>query len=280
VDDLIDLDAAAVEIERRAEAWGAAGLEVGELTWRDQGGGWPPRIISTRADATDPDSVGVRLRKQPMEASVVLFKGGWADVEFWSGRRDDAPVLDAPGVDQPLTLTAFADLLDATVARFSLVSDVWPAEHLRALGRLVEVSARVEFLARTLLQLALNVPSDVADALFVGSRMSQLTRMGKAVLDAESAPEWASEARDWLDRAHKAIGRRDEIVHRPPSEIVDGHSRLPAMAPARQRDKTELLAKVVPLVQNLVELEREAGTLLGQVIGPAGGHIELGGRIG
>jgi len=53
---------------------------VGPVTWRDQGGGWPPSLKIERDAAADPDSIGVEVRLGVQEGSVVLFKGGWCDL--------------------------------------------------------------------------------------------------------------------------------------------------------------------------------------------------------
>lgn len=66
----------------------------------------------------DPDSVGCRIRRGKSEGSVVLFLGGWVDLEYWSGIEDDAVVLEAPGWGDPLTVESFADLLDRWRALF------------------------------------------------------------------------------------------------------------------------------------------------------------------
>jgi hypothetical protein len=107
----IDLQAANAEIESRLAGWRDSGIDVGPVTWRDQGAGWPPTITPDRAAVIDPDSVGVQLRKGVQEGSVVLFTGAWADFLFWDGVADGV-VDEAPGWDEPLTVEAFAALLD------------------------------------------------------------------------------------------------------------------------------------------------------------------------
>jgi hypothetical protein len=82
---VVDLDVPVREIERRAEGWRAAGFAVGPVTWRDQGGGWPPSLKTERDAAADPDLIGVEVRLGVQEGSVVLFKGGWCDLAYWSG---------------------------------------------------------------------------------------------------------------------------------------------------------------------------------------------------
>jgi len=42
----------------------------------------------------------------------VLFTGGWADFSYWSGNPSDAPVDEAPGWEDWLTVDAFGNVLD------------------------------------------------------------------------------------------------------------------------------------------------------------------------
>ena len=83
VERVIDLDQAAAAITERAVRWRAAGLRVGHVTWRDEAAPWPPQLETDRALVRDPDSIGVLISgPADAELSVVLFRGGWADVEF------------------------------------------------------------------------------------------------------------------------------------------------------------------------------------------------------
>jgi hypothetical protein len=111
VDARIDLDLAAEQITRRRGAWEQRGINVGDLTWREVGEGWPPVLKTERSAVTDTDSVGVALSKGRQEGSVVLFQGGWADLLYWNGEDEEA-VDEAPGWEDWLTLEAFGDLLD------------------------------------------------------------------------------------------------------------------------------------------------------------------------
>jgi len=113
VEDLVDLDRAADVLAKRAASWRASGMIVGEVTWRDQGEGWPPKLKTDRDAVRDPDSIGVRCTKGDQEGEVVLFKGGWADSEYWSARAGAEPILDASGADgEPLTVETYGNVLD------------------------------------------------------------------------------------------------------------------------------------------------------------------------
>ncbi|WP_328966595.1 hypothetical protein [Streptomyces sp. NBC_00239] len=92
---VIDLDELAGLLTRRTAYWRASGLDVGRTTWRDAGAAWPQPLVADRAGVPDPDSLGLVVRG-PAEAelSVVVFRGGWADVDFMAD-PDDAGVLPA-----------------------------------------------------------------------------------------------------------------------------------------------------------------------------------------
>ncbi|MEU2390455.1 hypothetical protein [Streptomyces sp. NPDC007369] len=98
MDRVVDLDEVAAVLAGHAVRWRSAGLEVGQVTWRDAEASWPQPLETDRARVRDPDSVGVVL-SGPGEAelSVVLFRGGWADVEFIAS-LDDAGSLPASDV--------------------------------------------------------------------------------------------------------------------------------------------------------------------------------------
>ncbi|MEV7867239.1 hypothetical protein AB0P17_14320 [Streptomyces sp. NPDC088124] len=111
---VVDLDQAAAVIDERAAGWLRAGLEVGRMTWRDEAAPWPQRFETDRAIVRDPDSVGVLITgPADTELSVVLFRGGWADVDFLAG-LDDAGTLPAFGIE---SAAAFGNRLDQWVPR-------------------------------------------------------------------------------------------------------------------------------------------------------------------
>ncbi|MBD0420308.1 hypothetical protein H0H10_14340 [Streptomyces sp. TRM S81-3] len=95
---VVDLDEVAAVLAVRTVGWRSAGLEVGQATWTDAEASWPQPLETDRARVHDPDSVGVVI-SGPGEAelSVVLFRGGWADVDFIAG-LDDAGSLPASDI--------------------------------------------------------------------------------------------------------------------------------------------------------------------------------------
>ncbi|MFI8515147.1 hypothetical protein ACIGHB_28880 [Streptomyces sp. NPDC085460] len=114
MDRLVDLDEVAAFLDRRSEGWVSSGLEVGRVTWRDAEASWPQPLETDRARVRDPDSVGVVV-SGPAEAvlSVVLFRGGWADVDFVAD-LDDAGCLPASDI---ASASDFGARMDRWVAR-------------------------------------------------------------------------------------------------------------------------------------------------------------------
>jgi hypothetical protein len=57
-------------------------------------------------------SVGIQVSRAAEEGMVVLYAGGWCDLEYWSGQADDEPLLEVPGWDEPLDILGFEHVLD------------------------------------------------------------------------------------------------------------------------------------------------------------------------
>lgn len=114
MDRVVDLDDVAVVLAVQTMGWRSAGLEVGQVTWRDAEAPWPQPLETDRIRVHDPDSVGVRF-SGPGEAelSVVLFRGGWADVDFVAD-INDAGSLPASGI---VSASDFEARMDQWVAR-------------------------------------------------------------------------------------------------------------------------------------------------------------------
>jgi hypothetical protein len=118
VDRDLDLDLAAAQIIQRLPAWASLGLTVGPVTWRDEAEAWPRALQTDRMCVADPDSVGVRIQgPDDSEVEVVLFRGGWADVNAVKGpvTADTKIVTEAP---EPASPEEFGLLLDSCVERF------------------------------------------------------------------------------------------------------------------------------------------------------------------
>jgi hypothetical protein len=118
----VDLDEAVAAIADRWPVWQTAGLVVKPVTWRDEASSWPQQLETDRLQVSDPGSVGMHMRgPDEAELLVVLYRGGWADVDYIAG-TDEAGVIPAPTVN---SAQAFASLLDACVSHvFGISYDV------------------------------------------------------------------------------------------------------------------------------------------------------------
>ncbi|MER7760985.1 hypothetical protein [Streptomyces sp. NPDC097619] len=90
---IIDLDEAAAALARLSEGRRGVGLDVGPLTWRDYEASWPQALETDRTAVRDPDSVGIHVHgPDDAELMIVLFRGGWADVDFLDRSGDFGPL--------------------------------------------------------------------------------------------------------------------------------------------------------------------------------------------
>ncbi|WP_405940922.1 hypothetical protein [Streptomyces sp. NBC_00207] len=114
MDHVIDLDRAAAEITARLPTWTAAGHDPGPVTWRDGGAPWPQRLETDRTLVAAPDSVGIRILGADAwsELQIVLYRGGWADLDALTG---DEVVAEGPRITGR---EEFGRLLDSAVTRF------------------------------------------------------------------------------------------------------------------------------------------------------------------
>lgn len=117
---LVDLDRAAAEISLRRMGWHEQGLVVAEPTWRDAVAARPRVLETDRSKVKDPESVGVHLHSfRGAELAIVLFRGGWADVDFITDSLEIG-VIAAPDIS---SAPAFGELLDLCVARIFGLSE-------------------------------------------------------------------------------------------------------------------------------------------------------------
>jgi hypothetical protein len=79
------------------------------VVWK--AGPCPSPLREVRGQVAEPDSVGVTVRKHEQEGQLVVFRGGWADLEYWSGGASDEPVIEAPGWDDWMDLPRIERLL-------------------------------------------------------------------------------------------------------------------------------------------------------------------------
>lgn len=121
---VVDLDeaAAAAAVADRRPAWQAAGLAVEPVTWRDETAPWSQQLKTERSQVHIPDSVGIHLHgPNETELLVVLYRGGWADIDYMVD-ADDAGVIPNSTV---VSAQAFASLLDDCITRvFGISYDI------------------------------------------------------------------------------------------------------------------------------------------------------------
>jgi hypothetical protein len=109
MDRLVDLDAVAAVLVQRRPQWVAGGLTVSELTWRDASAAWPQPIVTDRAAVADPESLGLVMRGTGGdEAELVLWRGGWADLDAVLGGE---VVTEGPAFTDVAGCVAVADSL-------------------------------------------------------------------------------------------------------------------------------------------------------------------------
>ncbi|MCO1579417.1 hypothetical protein M8C13_27065 [Crossiella sp. SN42] len=130
---IVDLDAAAQQIESRRATWEVAGLTVGPLTWRDCSPS-TRRLTADRATVSDPDSVSVTLDFGDWPAAVfVLFRGGWADVDVTNFQSGEAHSVDGRGITSPALFGALLDRVIQDVVSSVGTVEQWDPER-RILG--------------------------------------------------------------------------------------------------------------------------------------------------
>jgi hypothetical protein len=114
VDRVVDLDAVVVELSGRRPEWRRRGVAVGEFTWRDAAAAWPQPIVADRGAVTDPESLGMTLHAgDGAEAFLVLWTGGWADLEALINGQ---VVVETPEFTDVPSCVAVAEALVARLA--------------------------------------------------------------------------------------------------------------------------------------------------------------------
>jgi hypothetical protein len=107
----IDLDEAAKLISDLVASWKRDGFVLADLTWRDVGGPWPYPLKVNRAEVIDPDSVGVTLRKDAREGTLVLSEVGGPTLSTGVAVLWTMSSFEAPGWAVWMTLKDFERLL-------------------------------------------------------------------------------------------------------------------------------------------------------------------------
>ena len=95
----LDLDQVAAVLAGLRAEWQEQGLIVRPLLWRDARGSRPRILRTDRTHVAEPESVGLTLTAADgREARLVIWRGGWADVDVLAGdavttRNPDIPDL-------------------------------------------------------------------------------------------------------------------------------------------------------------------------------------------
>lgn len=98
---LIDLDVLAARIRDRSAVWSAR-ADMGPLTWRDEAAKWPQPITQDRESVRIPESLGFRMDRSPDILLVVVWIGGWFDIEILKGEEHVQPFAEFKTVDEAM----------------------------------------------------------------------------------------------------------------------------------------------------------------------------------
>lgn len=155
-----------------------------------------------------------------------------------------------------------------------LHSSMWPAEHLLALGRVLEEAAKAEHWARSFVReafdaapayanpearRALAIQNSGLELLLLGSRMTGLITWLRALASVDGMPPWLAQATDWGKNAESVFKVRDDLVHRAPIMTGPVGKWVPGMARARRAHRVEPVGDAaLELLRRLVALNRDA----------------------
>lgn len=119
----------------------------------------------------------------------------------------------------------------------SISTEWFPARGLQALGRIVELSAKLDEVGRMVLAAALGLSTDAADALFLGDRFNVLLARTKQLQRFEDLPGavWISEAVAWMAKVQALQEERNKWVHRPPVWLTGDQEDEPVLGWGRGR---------------------------------------------
>lgn len=134
----------------------------------------------------------------------------------------------------------------------------WPAAALQALGRIIELDALLEQLARHVLGRAVGLSHNAADALFMGDRVNAVARRLRAVqaLAGNPAELWIEDAVTWASRVSSLQERRHNVIHRPPVMLAGDDDTEPHLGWGRARQShTVERARSQPILDLISEME-------------------------
>ncbi len=108
----LDLDQVAAALARLRGSWERRGVTAGPLTWRDARTPWPRPLRTDRSMVSEPESVGLTLTAGGREGRLIIWRGGWADIDLLA---EGTVTTRNP---------ALLDLADCVAAAVSLASQV------------------------------------------------------------------------------------------------------------------------------------------------------------
>lgn len=111
MDQTIDLDGAAEVASSKVAAVTLPDVHIDALTWRDEDQERPQTLLTDRRSVVRPDSLGIQARRPSKEGSLVLFRGGWADLAFVDSDKS-VEIVEAVGFDEPLNLESYGLLVE------------------------------------------------------------------------------------------------------------------------------------------------------------------------
>lgn len=105
MDGIVDLDAAAAEIERRRADWRAHGLQPDQPRGENRPATGPTRSCATATASSSP--IPSESSSRPTNVArwrSFCFRGGWADLAVAVYDDDRPPILDARDIRTPEAL--------------------------------------------------------------------------------------------------------------------------------------------------------------------------------
>lgn len=101
---LVDVDDLAARLAPHVSRW-SAHASVGPFTWRDGTATWPQPILTDRAAVAVPESVGFMIETDTGRVlTIVVWTGGWADIEMFTGSDVLTPHHEFRDADEALAV--------------------------------------------------------------------------------------------------------------------------------------------------------------------------------
>jgi len=127
----IDLDRVAGELASLHAAWSKQGFTAGPLTSRDAQAACPSRSSPDRSQVAEPESVGITMTTAwENEALIVIWRGGWADVEARAGTEVIVRAPELHDVADCITL-AESRATQLATGPASEQAETWGPSHIK-----------------------------------------------------------------------------------------------------------------------------------------------------